>query len=167
MSERDPTESLSVREPCPMRWSELHGAGDVRDCASCAHTVHDISAVTRAQARAFLRGREGRTCVTFVRRPDGSPWFRGERWLPEGMTRRAAAAWLAAAGLAACAADVERGAAAATDACASDASSEHVPSESDLEVLRMLGYVSVDGSCSPTRDSCSPSRAASTPEARP
>ena len=142
--------------PCPKRWSELEGEGPERACSACGRRVRDLSQLTRAEARAFLQVRRtdpegnGSVCATFLRRADGSPWFRGERFLPAGLPARLAASLMAAAGLAACASDLERTDAGARPVCetgeeAGEENSEatardHGLSEEQLENLRYLGY---------------------------
>ena len=79
-----------------------------RFCASCKLHVHDISAMTREQALAFLASvGQGRACVRLFRRSDGTVLTRdcpvGLRQKLRRMWARAAALCVAfATGLAAC-----------------------------------------------------------------
>lgn len=79
-----------------------------RFCASCKLHVHDLSAMTKMQALAFLqRVGQGHACVRLFRRADGTMLTRdcpvGVRQRMRRMIARAAALWVAlATGLAAC-----------------------------------------------------------------
>lgn len=44
----------------------------VRFCGQCEINVYNLSALTRAQAENLIAGTEGRLCVRFYRRKDGS-----------------------------------------------------------------------------------------------
>ena len=44
----------------------------VRFCGQCQLNVFNLSAMTRAQAESVIAGAEGRLCVRFYRRKDGS-----------------------------------------------------------------------------------------------
>jgi hypothetical protein len=49
-------------------------AGDerVRFCGHCQRHVYNLSGMTRAEAEAVIHRKEGRPCVRFYRRPDGT-----------------------------------------------------------------------------------------------
>lgn len=49
---------------CPARWDSLRGDGRRRFCRACRRHVHDLSAMTEDEARAFLR-RNPSACVRF------------------------------------------------------------------------------------------------------
>ncbi|HBQ15973.1 MAG TPA: hypothetical protein DEF51_34195 [Myxococcales bacterium] len=63
---------ISVKEPCPEDWAGMQGDDEVRFCGLCRKNVYDLSAMTRARAEALLSEREGRLCVRFYRRADGT-----------------------------------------------------------------------------------------------
>ncbi len=67
------TDRLRVESPCPVAWESMRGGDRERFCAKCGLHVHNLSAMTRAQADALLgMGRE-RLCVNYLTRADGRP----------------------------------------------------------------------------------------------
>lgn len=64
-------ELVNVTAPCPVPWEGMDGDARVRFCDRCQHHVFDLSALTRAEAEALIREKEGRLCVRFFRRADG------------------------------------------------------------------------------------------------
>jgi hypothetical protein len=48
------------------------GSDRVRFCGQCSLNVYNLSAMTRDQAESLIAGNEGRLCVRFYRRRDGS-----------------------------------------------------------------------------------------------
>jgi len=70
-----PTVSLDlvqVASPCHVPWNEMTGDERVRFCGQCKLKVYDLSEMSRSEAEALIQAREGRTCVRFYRRPDGT-----------------------------------------------------------------------------------------------
>lgn len=65
-------EDVSVAVPCTEPWSEMTGSGRVRHCDKCSLNVYNLSAMTRAKAEKLIRSKEGRLCVRYYRRPDGT-----------------------------------------------------------------------------------------------
>jgi hypothetical protein len=65
-------ENLRVAAPCKADWDEMSGDDRVRFCGGCEKNVYNLSAMTRADAEALVREREGRLCVRFYRRQDGT-----------------------------------------------------------------------------------------------
>ena len=74
-------EQMSVRVPCTVAWESMTGSERVRHCAQCQQEVYNISAMGREDAEEFLRANgmnggdgqdQGRLCVRFYRRPDGT-----------------------------------------------------------------------------------------------
>ena len=73
MSKTLPTlDQIAVAAPCHVNWSEMTGDDRARFCSHCQLHVYDLSAMSRDEATAFVREREGRTCVRFFRRQDGT-----------------------------------------------------------------------------------------------
>ena len=76
IAERSVVDDLRVARPCFEPWDEMDDvegeeADRVRHCARCDRHVFNVSALSRAEAAAFLRERTGqRTCVRFYRRAD-------------------------------------------------------------------------------------------------
>ena len=67
-----PLNHISVAAPCPSDWDQMIGNARVRFCAQCNLNVYNLSAMTRAEAESFIANNEGRLCVRFYRRADGS-----------------------------------------------------------------------------------------------
>ena len=77
--ERSALETLTIQEPCSLRWEQLEGDGSRRFCGQCARHVHDLSAMTAPEAEALLEASRGeRLCVTYVHGPDGLPRTRAQ-----------------------------------------------------------------------------------------
>jgi hypothetical protein len=65
-------DQLSVASPCHVAWDEMSGDERKRFCNYCKLHVYDLSAMSREEAQSFVRRSEGRTCVRFFRRTDGT-----------------------------------------------------------------------------------------------
>lgn len=65
-------DSISVASPCHAEWSDMVGSDKVRFCASCQKNVFNLSGMKRDEALDLLRATEGRACVRFFRRADGT-----------------------------------------------------------------------------------------------
>ena len=64
-------EQIDVSRPCSIVWSSMHGSDATRVCAVCNREVHDVAAMTRAEAEALLNGGDDRVCVRLTRGIDG------------------------------------------------------------------------------------------------
>ncbi len=71
-SSRSPLNSLKVASPCPANWDEMYGDDRSRFCGQCQLNVYNISGMTAAEAEQLLASREGRLCVRYYRRKDGT-----------------------------------------------------------------------------------------------
>ncbi|MBL8755328.1 MAG: hypothetical protein JNK15_18660 [Planctomycetes bacterium] len=88
---------IAVASPCSTDWNAMVGDERRRFCASCRLHVHDLSAMTTAEAEALLRAAGGgRLCVRFFRRADGRVLTRD---CPVGLRARVRRAWARAAAL--------------------------------------------------------------------
>ncbi|HEY4223587.1 MAG TPA: hypothetical protein VGO62_19655, partial [Myxococcota bacterium] len=65
-------DDISVASPCHAEWSDMVGSETVRFCASCQKNVFNLSGMKRDEAIELLRATEGRMCVRFYRRADGT-----------------------------------------------------------------------------------------------
>ena len=63
---------VRVQTPCPADWDEMHGDERVRFCDECKLNVYNISELTRAQAETLIAKHEGRLCVRYYQRKDGT-----------------------------------------------------------------------------------------------
>jgi hypothetical protein len=68
----NPLEHVKVAAPCPADWGKMVGDGRVRYCNRCSLHVYNLSGMTRREAEALVTSSEGRLCVRFYRRPDGT-----------------------------------------------------------------------------------------------
>jgi hypothetical protein len=67
-----PLSKVRVASPCPADWDSMIGDERVRFCGQCELHVYNLSAMTKAQAENLIVRTEGRLCVRFYRRKDGS-----------------------------------------------------------------------------------------------
>ncbi len=67
-----PLESLSIKSPCRVGFDKMEGDDRVRFCGDCKLNVYNLSGMTRMEAEELVATREGRLCVTFIRRFDGT-----------------------------------------------------------------------------------------------
>jgi hypothetical protein len=65
-------DGIQVAKPCPANWDAMSGDERVRFCGLCKLNVYNLSAMKREEAEALVREREGRVCVRFFRREDGT-----------------------------------------------------------------------------------------------
>jgi|CZKS01.1.fsa_nt_gi hypothetical protein len=63
---------VSIAAPCPADWDRMPGTDQIRHCSQCNKNVYDLSAMTRRQAEALLREKEGQLCARLYRRADGT-----------------------------------------------------------------------------------------------
>lgn len=68
----DPLEHVKVAAPCPADWERMVGDERMRYCDRCSLHVYNLSGMTRREAEALVASSEGRLCVRFYRRPDGT-----------------------------------------------------------------------------------------------
>lgn len=97
-------DNIRVAAPCTADWSKMVGDERVRACADCSKNVYNLSGMTREEAEALLVEKEGRLCVRYYRRADGTILF-GDCAVGVKQRRRrrivaGAAALLATAGVA-------------------------------------------------------------------
>ena len=67
--------NIRVASPCTADWNEmtlLDAEGRARHCKSCDKNVYNLSAMTRAEAEALIVAKEGRLCVGYWQRKDGT-----------------------------------------------------------------------------------------------
>jgi hypothetical protein len=81
-------ENIRVAAPCPASWEQMQGDSRVRHCGECKLNVYNLSEMTREQAESLIASREGRLCVRFYRRADGTVLTRNCPRGLEAMVRR-------------------------------------------------------------------------------
>ena len=81
-------EGIRVAAPCPASWERMSGDDRVRHCAECNLNVYNLSEMTRREAESLIASREGRLCVRYYRRADGTILTRNCPRGLEAMVRR-------------------------------------------------------------------------------
>jgi hypothetical protein len=64
--------AIKIATPCSASWDRMTGDDRVRFCGECRLHVYNLSSLTRAEAEELLRQKEGRVCVRFYERADGT-----------------------------------------------------------------------------------------------
>jgi hypothetical protein len=67
-----PLRNLKVATPCPADWDAMIGNDRWRFCGQCQLNVYNLSGMTQAEAERLVGQAEGRLCVRFYRRADGT-----------------------------------------------------------------------------------------------
>jgi hypothetical protein len=67
-----PLNNLKVASPCSQDWEAMTGTERKRFCGECKLNVYNLSGMTKAEAENLIMNSEGRLCVRFYRRADGS-----------------------------------------------------------------------------------------------
>jgi hypothetical protein len=91
----NPLDNVRVAAPCPADWERMNGNEKIRFCAQCNLNVYNLSGMTRIEAENLIAHSEGRLCVRFYRRTDGTILTQncpvGLRGLKRRLTRMASA----------------------------------------------------------------------------
>jgi hypothetical protein len=73
MSKRtSPLDDVRIAAPCNAGWDNMVGTERVRFCGQCNLNVYNLSAMTRRDAERLIAETEGRLCVRYYRRADGT-----------------------------------------------------------------------------------------------
>ncbi|MEP6704305.1 MAG: hypothetical protein ABJB34_05820 [Acidobacteriota bacterium] len=67
-----PLNNLKIASPCSASWNEMAGDERKRFCGDCRLNVYNLSSMTRYDAEHLLRLSEGRICVRYFQRADGT-----------------------------------------------------------------------------------------------
>jgi hypothetical protein len=67
-----PLDHVSVAAPCSADWDAMVGTDRARFCGQCRLNVYNLSGMTRREAEQLIASSEGRLCVRFYRRADGT-----------------------------------------------------------------------------------------------
>ena len=68
----NPLDNIHIASPCSADWDEMFGDDRKRFCGDCKLNVYNLSDMTRREAENLLISSEGRLCVRFFRRADGT-----------------------------------------------------------------------------------------------
>lgn len=63
---------IQVASPCTVSWDAMKGDEQVRFCGQCEKNVYNLSTMSLTEISNLLERKEGRTCVRFYRRADGT-----------------------------------------------------------------------------------------------
>src|SRR5258708_37537102 len=61
---------VSIAAPCSANWDSMPGSDRVRHCAECNKNVYNLSEMTKREAEALVREKEGQLCARLYRRAD-------------------------------------------------------------------------------------------------
>lgn len=86
---------VQVAAPCKVDWDQMLGDDRMRFCGQCSLNVYNLSGMTRADAEALIARSEGRLCVRFYRRFDGSIITKDCPIGVQAIKRRVSYAWQA------------------------------------------------------------------------
>jgi len=67
-----PLNNVRVAAPCPADWDQMLGNNRSRFCGHCNLNVYNLSAMSRSEAEDFIARSEGRVCIRYYRRKDGT-----------------------------------------------------------------------------------------------
>lgn len=67
-----PLNNVKIASPCSQDWNAMIGNERKRYCGECKLNVYNLSGMTETEAENLLQNSEGRLCVRFFRRADGS-----------------------------------------------------------------------------------------------
>jgi len=77
---------VRIASPCVADWEKMTGDDRIRHCPQCNLSVYNLSGMTAREAAHLIYSRQGRLCVRFYRRTNGtmltqdsSPMRRGSR----------------------------------------------------------------------------------------
>ena len=68
----NPLNNIKIASPCSADWNKMYGSNRQRFCQQCNQNVYNLSDMTKDEAESFLVNSEGRVCVKFYRRKDGT-----------------------------------------------------------------------------------------------
>lgn len=95
MNNNSIVDNLSVASPCTASWAAMDGDERVRFCGQCQKNVYNVSAMTGQEIESLVLEKEGRLCIRFYQRKDGTVITedcpRGLRLLRNGVRKISAA----------------------------------------------------------------------------
>ncbi|MEP6946289.1 MAG: hypothetical protein ABJA02_10255 [Acidobacteriota bacterium] len=68
----NPLIGLKVASPCEADWESMYGDNRKRFCGECKLNVYNLSGISRDEAENLIRNAEGRLCVRYFQRADGT-----------------------------------------------------------------------------------------------
>ena len=67
-----PLNNIKIASPCPADWNEMYGDDRKRFCGDCKLNVYNLSGMTLDEAEMLVTNAEGRLCVRYFQRADGT-----------------------------------------------------------------------------------------------
>jgi len=67
-----PLNNLKIASPCSQDWNAMMGDDRKRYCGECKLNVYNLSGMSKTEAENLIQTAEGRLCVRFYKRTDGS-----------------------------------------------------------------------------------------------
>lgn len=64
--------NIRVAAPCTADWNAMSGDERMRACGQCNKNVYNLSNMTRDEAEALIIAKEGKLCVRYYQRTDGT-----------------------------------------------------------------------------------------------
>ena len=68
----NPLNNLKIASPCSANWDEMVGDNRRRFCGECKLNVYNLSGMSKTEAENLIENSEGRLCVRFYKREDGT-----------------------------------------------------------------------------------------------
>ncbi len=68
----NPLDKVRVASPCNADWEQMTGNDRARFCGQCNLNVYNLSDMASSEAELLIGRNEGRLCVRYYRRADGS-----------------------------------------------------------------------------------------------
>lgn len=68
----NPLNNIRIASPCSQDWNQMIGTDRQRYCGECKLNVYNLSGMTATEAENLLLNSEGRLCVRFFKRADGT-----------------------------------------------------------------------------------------------
>ncbi len=70
--EKSQLRHLRVASTCSADWDSMQGDERVRHCCQCKLNVYNLTSMTAVEAEQLIQSHEGRLCVRFYERADGT-----------------------------------------------------------------------------------------------
>jgi hypothetical protein len=67
-----PLDNVKIAAPCSADWDLMIGTDRMRFCQQCQLNVYNLSGMSRKEAEDLIAKSQGRVCVRFYRRADGT-----------------------------------------------------------------------------------------------
>ena len=71
-SKQSPLNNIHIASPCSADWAGMIGTDRKRYCGECKLNVYNLSGMSTTEAEDLLTQSEGRLCVRYFRRADGT-----------------------------------------------------------------------------------------------